>query len=88
MVMKMNKKGFIESLSRELSYSNDKCVIINDVLESNFFISKKNKNKIIGELISELDINSDEACRIYDIAVKIINNEIKNALRHPFKSND
>ena len=51
MVMKMNKRDFINKLSIELSYSKDKCSIINEILENNFFISKKNKDKIIEEFI-------------------------------------
>lgn len=88
MVMKMNKKEFVMELSRELNYSEDKCTIINDVLESNFFISKKNRDKIIGELSTKLDIDNEEATNIYDKAVNIINTEIKNKLKHPFKSKD
>lgn len=86
MVMKMNKTDFIKQLSKELSYSEDKCLIINEILEKNFFISKKNKDKIIDELASTLDINYELATKIYDIAIMIINNEIKNKLKHPFKN--
>jgi len=88
MVMKMNKTEFINELSKELSYSKDKCIIINQILESNFFISKKSKDKIIEELIQTLNINYEEAIKIYDTALTIIKNEIKNKLKHPFKSQD
>lgn len=88
MVMKVNKKEFILELAKELSYSEDRCIIINDILESNFFISKKNKDKIIKELVMKLDIENKDAINVYDTAVKIINNEIKNKLKHPFKSID
>ncbi len=88
MVMKMNKREFINELSVTLSYSDDKCIIINDILENNFFISKKNKDKIIGEFIQKLNVNNEEAIKIYDIAVKIVKDEVKNKLKHPFKSKD
>lgn len=88
MVTKMNKKDFILKLADKLNYSEDECVIINDILENNFFISKKNKDKIIGELIIKLNIAYDEATNIYDVAVKIINDGIKDKLKHPFKSID
>lgn len=88
MVMKMNKTEFINQLSNELFLDKDKCIIINDILESNFFINKKNKDKIIEHLIQKLDTNYEEAVKIYDTALKIINNEIKNKLRHPFKNKD
>ena len=88
MVMKMNKKRFIEELSKELNYSENKCIIINEILESNFVISKKSKEAIINELISKLEIESDEANRIYDISVKLIKEEVKDKIKHPFKNQD
>jgi len=88
MVMKMNKTGFIKELSKVTGYSIDECNVINDVLENNFFISKKSKDKIVNELISSLKINETEANAIYEISKKIINDELKNKLKHPFKSQD
>ena len=88
MVMKMNKAGFIKELSKVNGYSIDDCIIINDVLENNFFISKKSKDKIVSELTSKLQINETEATSIYEKAKMIFNNEIKNKLKHPFKSQD
>lgn len=84
----MNKKEFINVLSEQLSYSIDKCITINEILENNFFISKKNKDKIINELMQKLDIDNEEAINIYDTAIKIINDEIKNKIKHPFNSKD
>lgn len=86
METKMNKAEFINELSNQLSYSKDKCSIINEILENNFFISKKNKDKIIEEFIQILDVNDEEAIHICNTAVKIIKNEVKNKLKHPFKS--
>lgn len=86
MVMKMNKTEFIQKLARTLSYPEEKCIIINDILESHFFLSKKNKDKIIEALIDQLEIEKDEATNIYETAVKIINEEIKHKLKHPFGS--
>ena len=86
MAMKMNKRRFINELELKLSYSENKCIIICKILESNFFISKKNKDKIIYEFIRELEVSHEEAIRVYGIATKIINDELKNKLRHPFRS--
>ncbi len=86
MVMNLNKTEFINELSNTLSYSEDKCLIINEILEDNFFLSKKNRDKIIDELIQKLEINHEEAVMIYDVATKIIIKEIKDKLRHPFRS--
>lgn len=84
----MNKKEFIKALSVKANLSIEKASIVNDILENNFFISKKNRDKIISEIVIELDIKIDEASSIYDIAKDILNEEIKNKLRHPFSSKD
>ena len=86
--MKMNKKEFIKELSINTGYSEEKCIIINDILENNFFISRKSKEKIITELISKLNISEEDANKIYNSAATIITNQIKNKLKHPFKSKD
>lgn len=88
MVMKMNKKEFINELSRKLTLSIEKCVKINDILESHFFISKKSKDRIIEELINEFSIEKEEAIHIYMTAVKIVKDEVRNKLKHPFLSQD
>lgn len=87
-MMKMNKAGFINELSKQLSLSVEKCAVINDILEENFFISKKSKPKIVDELMRRLDISSDSAENIYDVSVKIVNDEVKNKIKHPFGNKD
>lgn len=87
-MMKMNKAGFINELSKQLSLSVEKYAVINDILEGNFFISKKSKPKIVDELIRRLDISSDSAENIYDVSVRVLNSEIKNKLHHPFGRKD
>lgn len=84
MVQKMNKTEFIKALSQELGCSEKESIIINDVLENNFFISRKNRKKIIAELIDRLKISREKASEIYNAAVTVINREIKNKLKHPF----
>lgn len=86
MVKKMNKKEFIAVLAKELNYSEEKCLIIISVLEDHFFLKKKNKDIIIQDLTTKLKIDEEEATNIYNIALEIINNEIKYKLKHPFKS--
>lgn len=86
MVKKMNKKEFIEKLSYKLSYTIDECTIINDILESNFFISRKSKDKIIDELVKKLSITESEAKKIYNTSCSIIKEKIKNKIKHPFKN--
>lgn len=88
MVMKMNKEKFVEKLSKELNYSLKQCTLINEILENNFIISRKSKDAIINELISQLDVDINEADNIYNASVSIITSEIKEKLKHPFKSQD
>lgn len=85
MVMKMNKSEFIKRLKEETNYSEDRCAIVNDILENNFIIGRKNKHKIIHDLISKT-FTEDEAENIYDISINIIISEIKNKIKHPFKN--
>ena len=86
MVKTMNKSDFIKQLSKQTNYSETDCVIINDILENNFFISKNSREKIISEIAIKFNTNREEASNIYDIAKEIINNQIKRKLHHPFGS--
>ena len=88
MVMKMNKTEFIHAISEKTGYDIEKSTQINYILESNFFISKKNKDKIINALMNELNIEISEADNIYNICIEIITSAIKNKIRHPFRSKE
>lgn len=80
----MNKDGFIKCLSCKLNCSIERATIINEILENNFFISKKSKDIIINELINKLDINNSEAENIYNTSREILKEEIKYSLKHAF----
>lgn len=82
----MNKKEFINELGKRVNYSESDCLIINDILERHFFISKKNKDIIIKELCETFNISEIEANNIYTSSKDILNEEIKYKLRHPFGS--
>ena len=43
----VNKTKFINELEKETQLRTEECLIINDVLENNFIIGRKNKQKII-----------------------------------------
>lgn len=83
----MNRTEFKNALSKELSYSDAKCNIILDTIEEHFFLNSKNQDKIINELKDNLQIDYEEASRIYNTALKIFKTEIKNKIKHPFKTN-
>lgn len=84
MVKKMNKQEFVKKLQKETNYSNEKCILINDVLENSSLFGKNNKEKIITELINN-SFSKEEAENIYNITSNIIKSEIKNKIKHPFK---
>ncbi len=88
MVKKMNKTKFIKKLSEKTGYSIEDCTRINSIIEDNFIISKKSKEKIINDLMIEFNINYEEASRIYEISTEIIVTAIKTKLIHPFKNQD
>lgn len=37
----MNKEKFIERLSKQADLTKEKAILVNDILENNFFISKR-----------------------------------------------
>ena len=88
MVMVMNKTEFLNELSKQTNLTEKEALLVNDILEKNFFISKKNKDKIISELVIKLDISLNKATEIYNISKKIVSNEIMNKLKQPFKDQD
>ena len=80
----MNKTGFIEKLQQETEYSQEQCILINDVLESHFIFRKKNKTKVVADLVEKLAVDEAEADRVYELCMGIIRAEKKSALKHPF----
>ena len=84
----MNKQGFIKELIKQTNLSENECIIINDCLEENFIIGKKNKEKTINLLIERLNIDEEKANEIYNTASSIMANAIKDKIKHPFKSQD
>lgn len=84
----MNKNGFIKELSKQTGYDEEKCILINNVIENYFIFGRKNKDKAIKDLQVKASLNEDEAENVYDITIKIIRNEIKNKIKHPFKNKD
>ena len=82
----MNKTNFLEKLKKETGYDIDKCKIVNDIIESHLIIGKNNKEKILNDFTSKLDIDREEANDLYTKCIKILGSEFKNKIRHPFKS--
>lgn len=84
----MNKSEFISKLTKQTEYDEEKCILINDIIEDTFIIGKKNKEKMIEKFKNQLSINEKEANKLYELVINILSSEIKNKLKHPFKSKD
>lgn len=82
----MNKSEFIKELERKTQYSAEQCAVINDVLENHFVLRKKNKPKVVAELIERLGVDEAEADSVYEMSMSIIKTEIKHATRRPIGS--
>lgn len=82
----MNKTNFIEKLNKETGYDENRCKIVNEVIESHLIIGKNNKEKILNDFIEKLNIEREEADDLYNKCIKILGNEFKKKIRHPFKS--
>ena len=51
-------------------------------------MGKKNKEKIISTLQEKLDITGEDANNIYNTSLDIINTNLKEKIKHPFKDLD
>lgn len=88
MVMKMNKEKFINVLAEKLNCDTEYSRRVSDLLEDNFLIGKKNKEKTINSFITELKVSEEDAERIYETASSVIASAIKTKIKHPFKDLD
>jgi len=86
MVMKMNKYGFIKELSNQTGYDEEKCTLINSIIEDSLIIGKKNKEKMIEKFEMKLNFDKIQSNNLYETVMNILGKEIKNKLKHPFKS--
>ena len=50
----MNKREFIKELSEITNLTEDKCAVINDILEDTFIIGKNSKEKILAKKVRKL----------------------------------
>ena len=84
----MNKSEFLNELSKQTGYDEEKCNLINSIIEDTFIIGKKNKEKMMDRFKTELNFNDDAANKLYEMVMNILGTEIKYKLRHPFKGQD
>lgn len=84
----MKKSEFIKELSKQTGYDEEKCIVINSIVEDTFIIGKKNKDKMIEKFEEQISLDENEANKLYETVISIIGSELKNKLKHPFKSQD
>lgn len=84
----MNKGEFIKKLSEKTGYDEEKCTVINSIIEDTFFVGVNNKEKMIAKLIEKFGVSEEEADRIYNSAMEIIAREMLNKVIHPFNKKD
>ena len=82
----MNKTEFIKELSKITNLTEDKCKIVNDILENTFIIGKDNKDKILNKIKEKLNLTEEQVNDIYNKAMSIITKELKNKIINPFKN--
>ena len=88
MVMKMNKTMFLKELQEKTNLSKKDTLVVSSILDEYFVFGKKNKDKIVSAIKEKLSVNDCQADEIYNIAMSIISSNIKEKLKHPFKSQD
>lgn len=81
----MNKTKFINKLSLLSGYDIDQCSVVNDSLESHLIVGKKGQERIVNDIETKLGINKEEAKELYSLSIFILNEEVKNKIKHPFK---
>ena len=79
---------FIEAISKKTNLTKGEATIVNSVLEDNFFLSKKSKDKIVASIQNDINVSYDRALEIYEICIDIVKENIKFKLKHPFKNLD
>lgn len=84
----MDKEKFIKELEKVTGLDNEKCVIVNNILENHFIIGKKNKEKMILDMEEQLKITREEAEKIYESAMSILASGIKDKLKHHFETQE
>lgn len=84
----MNKTGFIKEISKQLNVSENEAILIENVFEEFPMIGKKNKQNIVNLLIERLNYSEEQADEIYNKVSNIAITEVKDKIRHPFKSKD
>ena len=85
---KMNKAGFLKQLQEKTNLSEKDTLVVSSILDDYFVFGKKNKDKIVSAIKEKLNVTDERADEIYNITMSIISSNIKDKIKHPFKSKD
>jgi len=88
MMKRMNKKEVLNLLKERTGLTEDECLKVNELIESNFIVGRKSKEKIISLLQENLCVDAKKVDDIYNAVMEIIASGIKEKLKHPFKDLD
>ena len=80
----MNKTGFINKLAAETGLTLDQAKMVNEVIESNPFIGKNSREKIIPQIGAKLGIDEKQSKDICDKAFDIIGGALFDKIKNPF----
>lgn len=81
---KYNRTWFINELAKKTGEPIEKCIELDEILESNFWFGKRQRAKV-QQLIVELGYTESRADEILITASQILKDAFKDRIRHPFQ---
>lgn len=81
----MNKEGFIKELSKITGLDENKCTIVNSILEDSSLIGKASKDKIIKALKEKLKLSDKQAEEVYEKAMSLVTKTVTKKITDMFK---
>lgn len=78
------KEELIAKLEKETGLEHAQAVMFNSILEDHFILGRKNKEKIVADIEAQLKVEADKAETLYETAMSIIGEGIKDKIKHPF----
>lgn len=80
----MNKEQIIKKLTDITGLAGEKCTTLNSIIEDHFLIGRHNKEKMVADIEARLDVAKAEAEKLYESAMRVIGEGLKDKLKHPF----
>lgn len=80
----MNKNDVINELVNKLGFDEEKCTLINKVVEENFIVGEKNKDAMVKQFIEKVGVSEEEAEKIYETVIGVVVKGFLNKMKNPF----